>query len=127
MDKLKPNWCAYLDHPTAGSGWRVVSVRKYGWKWLFLQDWGTKANFKMTLKKWAAISRRPMYKNEAGEWKANWSDKIHGMNPLPGVSNVKAKTKKATAKSRRKVFKESSVQAADKPTKKRQRVVQKTE
>ena len=108
--KLKPDWCCYLDNARIGSGWRVISVRRFGWKWLFLQDWGTKANFKMTFAKWELITKCPM-ENVEGDWKALWKKKGKHKVPIWGVENERAKTK---GKSRRKSIKKPRISSANK-------------
>ncbi len=108
--KLKPDWCCYLDSARIGSGWRVISVRKYGWKWLFLQDWGTKNNFRMTFAKWERISKRPMKKIK-GEWKSLWDEIGPHSGPLWGVKYERPKTK---GKSSRKSIKKPRLPSTNK-------------
>ena len=88
VQKVTPEWFAYLDHPSIGSGWRVIGVRKAGWKWVHLRALGCGTNFKLLLKKWVKVDKRPLYQNQRGEWKADWKDKESGKR-----SNTKTTTK----------------------------------
>jgi len=114
--KIEPKWFCYLEHKNIGCGWRVVGVRKSGWKWIYLCALGCKTNFKMTLKKWATINKRPMYKNSWDEWKADFKDKGPHLGAEPGEVTRKRKSHgkrsgkaKATAKSDSKKFKKPCV------------------
>ena len=110
--KLKPDWFCYLDNARIGSGWRVISVRKFGWKWLFLQDWGSKTNFKMTFAKWELIIKCPM-ENVEGDWKALWKKKGKHKVPIWGVES-NAKRPAPQSKSRRKSIKKSRISSTNK-------------
>jgi len=75
MEKPKSGerWFVYLDHPRIGGGWRVVDIKRAGWKWVSCRTAGCQTNFRMMLKKWNLVNKRPMYLNEEGEWKALWN------------------------------------------------------
>ncbi len=113
VKSIEPNWVCYLDHPSIGSGWRVVATRRWGYKWIMLKAWGCKTNFKMTLSKWKGISKRPLYQDEYGDWKADWKDRGPHSQAIKGVElRAKRPNTKKTPKSNGKKPRKSRVAPA---------------
>lgn len=71
--KLVPEWFANLDNARIGSGWRVLAVRKTGRKWIFLTALGCGTNFRMLLKDWNDVSKKPIKKIK-GKYSAIWDE-----------------------------------------------------
>jgi hypothetical protein len=57
MKKFRPHWFCYLESDRAGSGWRLVEVLKFGYKWVRLRT--VDVSFRMNRKAWDNVTKCP--------------------------------------------------------------------